>query len=161
MARHPCRPACVRSWAPEFRSSTAALAIPRNGPDRAALERQAALSAPGRVHFAGSLRDPAPVFAAADVVLLTSRTEGLPAVLIEAALRELPVVTTDVGYVREIVIDGETGVVVEHADRSEVGSAIARVLSGNDELGRAGRRHCLARFDLEHVAASWDLLLKE
>jgi glycosyltransferase involved in cell wall biosynthesis len=137
------------------------LIVAGDGPDREALERRAALSAPGRVHFAGSLRDPAPAFAAADLLLLTSRTEGLPAVLIEAALREMPVVATDVGYVREIVIDGKTGVIVKHRDRSEVRSAIARVLSARGKLGRAGRSHCLPRFDLEHVAASWNLLLDQ
>jgi glycosyltransferase involved in cell wall biosynthesis len=111
------------------------------------------------VHFAGSVHDPTAVYAAADLVLLTSRTEGLPAVLIEAGLRELPVVATDVGYVRSIVVDGETGLLIEPGDGTELVSAITRVLRDGARLGRRARPYCLARFDLERVADSWDLLL--
>ena len=52
------------------------------------------------------------MYDAADVLVLPSRTEGMPGVLIEAGMRALPVVATDVGYVRDVVVDGETGVIV-------------------------------------------------
>jgi glycosyltransferase involved in cell wall biosynthesis len=130
-----------------------------DGPERETLEKQAVLLAPGRVHFEGSVRDPATVFAAADLVLLTSSTEGLPAVLIEAGLRELPVVATDVGYVHDIAVDGETGLLVEHGDRSAIVSAITCALSEGTRLGKSARQHCLARFDLDRVADRWELLL--
>jgi glycosyltransferase involved in cell wall biosynthesis len=137
------------------------LVVAGDGPERESLEKRAALAAPGRVHFVGSVHDPTPVFASADVVLLTSRTEGLPAVLIEAGLRELPVVATDVGYVRDIVVDGETGLLVEPRDGTELVSAITRALRDGARLGKSARLHCLDRFDLERVADSWEALLTE
>jgi glycosyltransferase involved in cell wall biosynthesis len=144
----------------------AALALPSlhlvvagEGPERHALEKRARLRALGRVHFAGSMLDPGPAFASADVVLLTSRTEGLPAALIEAGLRELPVVATDVGYVRDIVADGETGLLVESGAVTELVSAITRVLRDGAQLGKSARPYCLERFDLERVIDNWELVL--
>jgi glycosyltransferase involved in cell wall biosynthesis len=146
----------------------AAAALPRihlviagDGPEREALEERAARVAPGRVHFVGSVRDPAPVFAAADLVLLTSRTEGLPAVLIEAGMRELPAVATDVGFVREIVADGETGVLIEPRSQSELVSAITGVLRDGSHLGTNARRCYLAQFELSRVVDRWEVLLNK
>jgi glycosyltransferase involved in cell wall biosynthesis len=135
------------------------LVVAGEGPERKALEEQATLEAPGRVHFVGSVHDPTPVYAAADLVLLTSRTEGLPAVLVEAGLRELPVVATNVGYVDEIVDHGETGLLVEPGNRTELVSAMGRALREGARLGGCARSRCLTRFDLERVAESWDSLL--
>ncbi|HMF82907.1 MAG TPA: glycosyltransferase [Acidimicrobiia bacterium] len=129
------------------------------GPEEGALRRRASLRAPERVHFTGRMRDPRLALAAADVVLLTSRTEGLPSVLVEAGMSELPVVATDVGYVDEIVANGQTGFLVDPGDRHELVAAITRVLDDGRELGRRARVHCQGRFDLEGVAAVWDALL--
>jgi glycosyltransferase involved in cell wall biosynthesis len=137
------------------------LVVAGAGPEAAALHRHASLRAPGRVHFTGSMRDPTPAFAAADVVLLTSRTEGLPSVLVEAGMCELPVIATDVGYVKEIVKHGETGLLVDPGNRPELVTAITRVLEDGRELGRRARLHCLSRFDLERVAGQWDVHLSE
>ena len=92
------------------------------------------------MHFAGALTDLDQAFAAANVVLLTSRTEGLPRVLIEAGIRGLPVVATDVGYVRDIVIDGETGIVVDTPSPVALAAAIARAGENSSALGRGSRR---------------------
>jgi glycosyltransferase involved in cell wall biosynthesis len=136
------------------------LVVAGDGPERQALEARAARAAPGRVHFTGSVRDPGVVYDAADLMVLTSRTEGLPGVLIEAGLRELPAVATDVGYVRAIVVDGKTGILVADGSRSELESAITRVLREPTQLGKAARRHCLAHFDLAHVTERWESLLE-
>jgi glycosyltransferase involved in cell wall biosynthesis len=135
------------------------LIVAGDGPEREALRRRARQVAHGRMHFTGALRDPAVAFQAADVVLLPSRTEGLPAVLLEAGLRTLPVVATDVGYVSDIVVDGQTGLLVEPGNRADFASAIERVLREGTEFGRCARTRCLARFDLELVADQWELLL--
>jgi glycosyltransferase involved in cell wall biosynthesis len=109
----------------------------------------------------GGAREASSAFAAADLVLLTSNTEGLPAVLVEAGLRELPVVATDVGYVNEIVVDGDTGILVAPGNRGQVVEAISRVLSDDTEMGAHARLHCSSRFDLETVTDRWDVLLRE
>jgi glycosyltransferase involved in cell wall biosynthesis len=137
------------------------LVVTGAGPEEGALRRRASRRAPERVHFTGRMRDPRLAFAAADVVLLTSRTEGLPSVLVEAGMSELPAVATDVGYVGEIIEDGQTGFLVDPGDRDELVTAVTRALDDSRELGRRARVHCRGRFDLERVAASWDALLSE
>jgi glycosyltransferase involved in cell wall biosynthesis len=131
------------------------LVVCGDGPERAALEAAAVERAPGRVHFTGALRDPDPAYAAADVVVLSSRTEGLPAVLIEAGLRELPVATCDVGYVRDIVVDDVTGAVSKTRSPSDFADAIHRATSLGPEAGVEARRFCMARFEISAVAERW------
>jgi glycosyltransferase involved in cell wall biosynthesis len=137
------------------------LVVAGEGPERAALEERAIGRAPGRVRFTGSLPDAGPAYDAADVVVLTSRSEGLPAVAIEAGLRTLPVVATDVGFVSEIVVDGETGVLVRPGDCDGLVTAVRHASANAEALGAAARAHCLARFELEPVADRWDVLLEE
>jgi glycosyltransferase involved in cell wall biosynthesis len=129
------------------------LLIAGDGPDRPRLEALAHALAPGRIRFLGSV-DPRPVYAASDLVLLASHTEGLPAVLIEAGLCGLPVVATDVGYVREIVVDGVTGIVVPPRDRESMRRALAEALELPD-VARAARERCVERFELASVATQW------
>jgi glycosyltransferase involved in cell wall biosynthesis len=137
----------------------AILVVAGDGPELAALERRAdRLGVTRRVRFTGSHRDLSHLYAAADVVLLPSRTEGLPAVAIEAGMRGLPVVATDVGYVADIVEDGVTGFVVSPGDPRAIAAGIVDALA-HPEIGGAARTRCVLRFDLETVAARWDMLL--
>jgi glycosyltransferase involved in cell wall biosynthesis len=136
------------------------LVVAGDGPERAQLESRATTAAPSRVHFTGALADPTPAFAACDLVVLTSRTEGLPAVLIEAGMRSLPVVTTDVGYVRDIVLDGVTGAVVPSGDRAALSAAIVSVRDDAARLGAQGRDHCERTFALPAIADRWSALLE-
>jgi glycosyltransferase involved in cell wall biosynthesis len=94
------------------------------------------------------------------VVVLSSHTEGIPAVLIEAGLSGLPVVATDVGSVREIVVPGETGLLVPPGDDGALAAALQRALGDGHGMGTAARARCLARFDMASVAARWDRLLE-
>ncbi|MGH6691749.1 MAG: glycosyltransferase family 4 protein [Gammaproteobacteria bacterium] len=137
------------------------LLVAGDGPDRGTLEAQAALSTPGRVHFAGTLPGALPALAAADAVVLPSRTEGMPGVLVEAGLCGLPVVATAVGAVAEIVVDGETGVLVAPGDVAALTGALRRVLADDGAMGLAARAHCLARFEIRPVGAAWAELLGE
>jgi glycosyltransferase involved in cell wall biosynthesis len=139
------------------------LLVAGDGPQRASLETRAGEAAPGRVHFAGVLPGPGLALAAADAVVLTSRTEGLPGVLIEAGLAARPAVATDVGGVGEVVRHGETGILVEPGDAAGVTGALQRLLDGEPErsaMGQAARRHCLATFEIGVVAAAWAALLE-
>ena len=137
------------------------LLIAGDGPDRAELEAEALARAPGRARFLGSVDNVSHVYPAADIVVLSSRTEGLPAVLIEAGMRGIPVVATDVGYVRDIVADGVSGIVVRPEDARALAQGIDRALELGDAAGRAARAHCCSRFELELVAELWDALLQE
>ena len=128
---------------------------------RAELTRMADALAPGRVHFTGAVDDPAAALAAADVAVCSSRTEGLPAVLIEAGMTALPVVTTDVGLVREIVVDGQTGFVVPYGLPHELAAAIRQAISEREQLGAAACVRCLDRFELDRVGDAWDQIVGE
>ncbi|HEX2027366.1 MAG TPA: glycosyltransferase family 4 protein [Nitriliruptorales bacterium] len=136
------------------------LLVVGEGPLRSSLQHLADRVAPGHVRFSGPTRTPHEAFAAADVVLLPSRTEGLPAVLIEAGMSGLPAVATDVGGVREVVLAGRTGELVPPGDPRRFARAVRTVLQHADRYGQAARRHCVARFELQVVATAWDDFLR-
>lgn len=132
------------------------LLVVGDGRERVRLEDLARAKAPDRVRFTGFVPDPSVVLAAADAVLLTSRSEGMPGVLIEAGLSGLPGVATGVGGVPEIIVPGSTGeLVTPDASPSQVADAIRSVLDRASELGEAARGHCLERFEIHAVAAAW------
>ncbi|MFF4651576.1 glycosyltransferase family 4 protein [Streptomyces sp. NPDC001380] len=144
------------------RTPGAHLAVAGEGPLRAALEEHAAVLAPGRIHFLGGLPDPAVLYRAADALVLGSDSEGVPGVLIEAALAALPAVATDVGWVREAVVDGATGVLVPPGDAQALADGLGKVLGGDrTTLGAAARRRALDRFELGVVADAWQALVAE
>jgi glycosyltransferase involved in cell wall biosynthesis len=139
----------------------ARLLVAGDGPQRHALEALAQAVAPQRVRFVGSTQEPALVLAAADVLVLPSRTEGIPAVAIEAGLSGLPVVASAVGGVGEVVDDGRTGFLVPPGDTAALGDALRAALSAPRELGARARRRCLERFDMGTVADEWSTMLRE
>jgi len=111
-------------------------AVVGDGPDRAVLERQAAdAGLGGRVLFTGHITDVRPAYRDFDVLALTSHTEGLPNVVLEALCMERPVVATDVGGTGEIVVDGETGLLVGPHSPEEIASGVKRLL-GDGDLAR-------------------------
>lgn len=162
---------CIGALSPEKRIGNAIdavaslpdvhLLVVGDGPQRRELEQQASASASasGRVHFAGVLDGPGAALAAADVVVLSSRTEGMPGVLVEAGLSGVAAVATDVGGVREIVRDGETGFVVPPGDVPALAERLQQALEKAPVLGAAARDHCLAQFEIGAVATRWAALL--
>ena len=140
---------------------TGRLVVTGEGPQRATLEALADDVVPSRVSFVGSTPDPAASLAAADVVVLPSATEGMPGVLIEAGLSGVPVVATDVGGVGEVVVDGETGLLVPPGEPAPLASALTAVLADPGRLGARARAHCEARFELGVVTGLWEDLLAE
>jgi glycosyltransferase involved in cell wall biosynthesis len=135
------------------------------GPDRETLERSAAVQAPDRVVFAGSVDDVRDAYAAADVVVLPSRGgDSMPAVLIEAGLMEVPCVSTPIAAIPEIVLDGTTGVLLSTTTAAALGAACSSIVDDADRahaLGRAARAHCLETFGIDRVAQRWRSVLDE
>ncbi len=89
------------------------------------------------------------LYAWADVFALPSYAEGLPVVLMEALATGLPVVTTPVAGIPELVVDGETGLLIEPGDRAALSAAIERLRDPalRERLGAAGRAAVLERHD--------------
>jgi glycosyltransferase involved in cell wall biosynthesis len=137
------------------------LLVVGDGREARALEARAAMVAPGRCFFRGATSVPAIALAAADVVVLPSRSEGLPGVAIEAGMCGLPVVATDVGGTREVVVSGHTGVLVPPEDPEALARGIQRCLDAGSELGENGRLRSLERFDMQVVAGQWSALIAD
>jgi glycosyltransferase involved in cell wall biosynthesis len=135
------------------------LAVVGDGPEREHLAALARRLGPGRIHVLGPHPDPRRALAAADLLVVSSDTEGQPAVAIEAGLSGLPVVATGVGGLPDIVQHGRTGLLVTPGDHNVLAGAVVDALESRQSMGIAARQHCEARFDLATVAASWQLLL--
>jgi glycosyltransferase involved in cell wall biosynthesis len=82
--------------------------------------------------FAGFEPEMRRFFAAVDVVVLSSHSEGMPLGVLEAMSAEKPVVATDVGGTREAIRDGETGLLVPHADANALASALLTLLNDRE-----------------------------
>jgi glycosyltransferase involved in cell wall biosynthesis len=136
------------------------LVVAGDGPERQALETLAERIAPGRVTFVGGTDEPMTVLAAADVLALSSDSEGLPGILVEAGLAGLPVVATDVGWVRDLVLPGETGLLVPPGRPDLLGSALRQAFHRRSDLGLAGRERCLAEFEMAKVTDRWQQLIE-
>lgn len=137
------------------------LVVAGDGPERDALARRANKVAPDRVLFLGSVDDIGPVYDALDVLYLPSRTEGLPAVAIEAALSGLPVVASPVGGLAEVVVDGHTGRLVDPTDLDAARAAVAEAIARRREFGASARGHVERLYSMDHVAREWGSLLDD
>lgn len=135
------------------------LLVVGDGPDRAELEALATTTAPGRVTFVGVQPGPQEALAAADAVILPSRTEGMPGVLIEAGLSARPAVASKVGGVGQIVRLGETGMVAEPGDVGGFVEGLRKVLADPALMGEAAYQRCRAEFEIGVVAEQWSDLL--
>ena len=105
---------------------------------------------PERLIFTGALPDVShhPVM---DIKLITSLWEGVPTAVLEAMASGLPVVTTDVGGLREVVGDGERGFVVPSRDPAASAAAALRLLDNDRlrrEMAQRARRHAVEHFDV-------------
>jgi glycosyltransferase involved in cell wall biosynthesis len=118
------------------------LVVVGDGPQRAALEALAAeLRLGDGVRFAGNQRDVAPWMHAMDVFCLPSyANEGVPQALMQAMACGLPVVTTSVGSIGEIVSDGITGTIVPAEDAARLAAAIETLLDNEALRASLGER---------------------
>ena len=131
-----------------------------DGPCRSELELLAARTLRGRIQFSGSLRDVMPTLHASDVMLLTSRTEGLPGALIEAGMCGLASVATNVGGVGQIVIDTKTGILVRVGDVEAVAAGVITALEHQLSMSNEARVHCETRFATELTLDHWERLVQ-
>jgi glycosyltransferase involved in cell wall biosynthesis len=115
------------------------LAVAGDGSRRGWLEQRAlSLGLSPRVQFVGQLDDVGPLLAAADGVVLPSRWEGLPLVLLEAMARGRPIVATAVGGVAEALEDGVTGTLVPPNDVGALAAALEHLHRRADRAWRLG-----------------------
>ena len=115
------------------------LAVAGDGSRRGWLEQRAlSLGLSPRVQFVGQLDDVGPLLAAADGVILPSRWEGLPLVLLEAMARGRPIVATAVGGVPDVIQDGVNGTLVPPGDAAALAGALEQLHRKADRAVRMG-----------------------
>ncbi|MGA2249746.1 glycosyltransferase [Terracidiphilus sp.] len=97
---------------------------------------------------------------AADGFALSSRWEGLPMSLLEAGACGLPCVSTAVAGATEIILDGQTGLLVPQGNQNELNEAMRRLMamSASERLamGNAARQSILARYSIQSVLSQWE-----
>lgn len=131
------------------------LLIAGDGPDEALVRAAAEERGDGRVQTLGAIERPAELMTAADVLLLPSDTEGLPGVVIEAGLIGVPAVSTDVGFIRDIVADGVSGHLVPLGDAEAMAAAVLAAEPNLDELGAEAFERCQRGFSMRSAAERW------
>jgi len=116
-----------------------------------------------RLHFTGTVQNVAPYLKAADLHLLTSDTEGLPGCLVESAALGLPCVAADVGGVKEIVLDGETGFTVASDDIAAYVAKSRELLQDQTLRAKLGSRAAQwsEKFALSAIASQYVELYNE
>jgi glycosyltransferase involved in cell wall biosynthesis len=115
------------------------------------------------VIFAGFRRDMPAVCAGSDLIVQTSDNEGTPVSLIEAGAAGLASVSTDVGGVRTVVVDGETGLLAPVDDEAALARAIMSLLDDPTraaELGARARERCRSTFSLDRLVDDCEALYR-
>lgn len=120
------------------------------------------------VHFAGFQHEVRPYLAAMDVYMISSNFEGLPVALLEAMAMNLPVVATRVGGIPEVIVDGETGFLVEPRSAAALAGAVDNLLQDPARMsafGEAGRARVESNFDIglsiRHIERIYEEILDD
>jgi glycosyltransferase involved in cell wall biosynthesis len=139
--------------------------IAGDGPMRQWLEKRVAGSPRTDVFRILGARDDVPaLFAASDLLLLTSRTEGMPNSVLEAMSAGLPVVATNVGGLPDLVEDGVTGYLRESGDGNGLAAACAGIIKDRTLAARMGERaagRAEAEFSVGMMVGRYEAMYEE
>jgi glycosyltransferase involved in cell wall biosynthesis len=117
-----------------------------------------------RVRFLGWRRDVAAIYAASDVVAITSRNEGTPVALIESMAAAVPGVSFAVGGVPDVIAAPDLGVLVTDGDVTALAGAIQRLFDDDGrraEIGARARRSALERFGIDRLVRDLSTLYRQ
>ena len=130
-----------------------------DGPLREDLEHLAEeLKIRNRVHFLGQLNDISKAINLMDIFILTSKSEGLSNTILEAMASGLPVVATDVGGTNEIVVHGETGLLVPSQDFLKTEKALLGLIQNDKKrqlMGKLGRKRVETHFEIMNMVHAY------
>ena len=147
--------------APEF--PQAQLWLVGEGPLLGNLQRLAGELLPaGACRFLPPQADLRPLFLKSGLLVLSSRTEALPNVVLEAMAAGLPVAATAVGGVPELVTPARTGWLAEPSDPPALAAALRRLLANPEQcrdFGREGRRRVVRDFSLDAMVSRYQEVL--
>ncbi len=103
------------------------------------------------------------VLSAADIVVLTSDNEGTPLSLIQAGMAGIPVVTTKVGSVPEVVLDGITGIITS-LDVQEIADALEKLANNPEmrrQMGASAQKFTMANYGIKRLVNDHESLYKK
>lgn len=144
---------------------SARLYIVGDGLLRASLERLSGeLGLAANVHFVGIQADVRPYLAACDLAVLPSLSEGMGLAAVEAMASGRALVASDTGGIPEVVVAGETGLLVAPGDAQALASAVAALVrdpAKRCEMGRAGCARAQNLFSIERALVSLQALYEE
>lgn len=104
------------------------------------------------VYFIGHRRDMAAVYAAGNAFVLSSRSEGLPMVVLEALSAGLPVIATKVGGVESLLSGIHRTIMVDSQDPEQLGSAMGKILKGQFDNGGVDMENFWQSYSIEAMA---------
>ena len=128
------------------------------------LKAQAAtLGIADRVHFLGSRRDVAEILPHLDLLVSASLWEGLPGVILEAMAAGVPIIATDVSGSREVVIQGQTGILAPPGRADALAAAIAQALDQPAMMRAMAQRasRYVEQFTIERMVAGYAALYQK
>jgi len=135
-----------------------------DGPERWNLENLARdLGIDKNVSFLGVRHDVKKLISVFDVAVLSSRTEALPIVLLEYLSSSKPVVSTDVGSISEVLVDGENGYLVDVEDKETLAEKILVLLRDKEmsnSFGQAGLKTIKTRFSIETTVCKTQAIIR-
>ncbi len=109
--------------------------------------------------------DVSEILRAADAYVMSSAWEGMSNALLEAAATALPIVATDVGGNREVVLHGQTGYLVPPRNPDALADAMLRLMNLPEPerlaMGQSGRQHIVKNFEMERIVDRWEQLYLE
>jgi glycosyltransferase involved in cell wall biosynthesis len=147
------------------RDRAAVFLIAGDGELRHELEEQSRTLGIGeRVRFLGWRRDLATIYAATDVFLLTSRNEGTPVAIIESLAAGVPVVSTDVGGVADVIGSTDVGLLAPSGDARVLADRALELLADRDRrrrMGERGRESVTRRYTLDRLVDDVDRLYRD
>jgi glycosyltransferase involved in cell wall biosynthesis len=147
----------LAAYARQFSSDRGVrLILVGDGPEMAALKSLAnRLGISEQVSFAGFAADVSNYYAAADLFVMSSHTEGFPMALLEAMAWGLPVLATAVGGIPDIVQDGKDGCLVPPGNEEQLVVAMGKLLNNrelSEKMGQVARQTITERFAVEQWA---------
>lgn len=142
----------------------ALLMVAGDGDQRASIEALAQeIGLTPRVMWLGWRQDLAALYAAADVVALSSRNEGTPVTLIEGMAAGRPVVSTNVGGVADVVTHEVTGLLVPVGEHRDMAAALTQLAHNPAEalrMGQRGREDVRARYGVARLVSDVEALYR-
>lgn len=141
------------------------LLIVGDGPERAKIEAEISrLGLWAHVRLTGLRRDVPRLLAAADLSLLTSLSEGIPLAIIEAMSAGVAVISTDVGGVPEVVVDGQTALLAPAGDDKALAEKVSLLYGDRDlqqRFAREGQRRAYDLFSEDQMHAEYARLYQD